>query len=365
MNLYEYMGKDIFRQYGIPVPNGYVVSSVDEVRKLTNPVAVKSQILLGGRGKAGGIKFAKTDQELKDAVKSLLGTKVRNLTVTKVLIEDMLSIKHEYYVSIALNRSARSPTLIASAMGGVEIETVPDEKIFKRIIDPSLGYSDFIGREASTFMGLSPDLSKQFLDLLKKLYNVYRGEDAELVEINPLVETNDGKLIAADAKVVIDSDAMFRHREFDIKDPEKTPLELKAESKGYAFVELDGDIGVIANGAGLTMATLDALLLHKGRPRNFLDLGGTDNVDIVVNAFDLVLEAKPKAILVNIFGGVTKCDTVAQGIVDAKKKFDIKIPIVVRLSGVHEEEGRQILKENGIEAFSEMMPAIERVTKVF
>ncbi len=365
LNLYEYMGKDIFRQYGIPVPNGYVVSSVDEVRKLTNPVAVKSQILLGGRGKAGGIKFAKTDQELKDAVKSLLGTKVRNLTVTKVLIEDMLSIKHEYYVSIALNRSARSPTLIASAMGGVEIETVPDEKIFKRIIDPSLGYSDFIGREASTFMGLSPDLSKQFLDLLKKLYNVYRGEDAELVEINPLVETNDGKLIAADAKVVIDSDAMFRHREFDIKDPEKTPLELKAESKGYAFVELDGDIGVIANGAGLTMATLDALLLHKGRPRNFLDLGGTDNVDIVVNAFDLVLEAKPKAILVNIFGGVTKCDTVAQGIVDAKKKFDIKIPIVVRLSGVHEEEGRQILKENGIEAFSEMMPAIERVTKVF
>lgn len=365
LNLYEYMGKDIFRQYGIPVPNGYVVSSVDEVRKLTNPVAVKSQILLGGRGKAGGIKFAKTDQELKDAVKALLGTKVRNLTVTKVLIEDMLSIKHEYYVSIALNRSARAPTVIASAMGGVEIETVPDEKIFKRIIDPSLGYSDFIGREASTFMGLSPDLSKQFLDLLKKLYNVYKGEDAELVEINPLVETTDGRLIAADAKVVIDSDAMFRHREFSIQDPEKTPLELKAEGKGYAFVELDGDIGVIANGAGLTMATLDALLLHKGRPRNFLDLGGTDNVDIVVNAFDLVLEAKPKAILVNIFGGVTKCDTVAQGIVDAKKKFDIKIPIVVRLSGVHEEEGRQILKENGIEAFSEMMPAIERVTKVF
>ncbi|CAC12453.1 probable succinyl-CoA synthetase, beta subunit [Thermoplasma acidophilum] len=365
LNLYEYMGKDIFRQYGIPVPNGYVVSSVDEVRKLTNPVAVKSQILLGGRGKAGGIKFAKTDQELKDAVKALLGAKVRNLTVTKVLIEDMLNIKHEYYVSITLNRSARAPTVIASAMGGVEIETVPDEKIFKRIIDPSLGYSDFIGREASTFMGLSPDLSKQFLDLLKKLYNVYKGEDAELVEINPLVETNDGKLIAADAKVVIDSDAMFRHREFNIQDPEKTPLELKAEGKGYAFVELDGDIGVIANGAGLTMATLDALLLHKGKPRNFLDLGGTDNVDIVVNAFDLVLEAKPKAILVNIFGGVTKCDTVAQGIVDAKKKFDIKIPIVVRLSGIHEEEGRQILKENGIEAFSEMMPAIERVTKVF
>ncbi|WP_010916532.1 ADP-forming succinate--CoA ligase subunit beta [Thermoplasma volcanium] len=365
MNLYEYMGKDIFREYGIPVPNGYVVSSPQDVKKFTNPVAVKSQILLGGRGKAGGIKFAKTDEELKNAVSTLLSTKVRNMTVTKVLIEDMLNIKHEYYVSIALNRAAKSPMLIASAMGGMEIENVPDDKIFKRIIDPSLGYSDFIGREASQFMGLPPELSKQFLDILKKLYNVYRGEDCELVEINPLVETGDGKLIAADAKVVIDSDAIYRHREFSIQDPEKTPLELKAEGKGYAFVELDGDIGVIANGAGLTMATLDALLLHKGKPRNFLDLGGTDNVDIVINAFDLVLEAKPKAILVNIFGGVTKCDTVAQGIVEAKKKFDIKIPVVVRLSGVHEVEGRKILQDNGIEAFSEMMPAIERVTKVF
>ncbi|MGC8609594.1 MAG: ADP-forming succinate--CoA ligase subunit beta, partial [Thermoplasmata archaeon] len=364
MNLYEYMGKDIFRKYGVPVPQGYVISKPEEVKPFTSPVAVKSQILLGGRGKAGGIKFAKNDQDLKNAAKELFSTKIRNMPVTKLLIEDMLSIKHEYYVSITLNRAERAPMVIASAMGGVEIENVPDEKLYKRLIDPSLGYSDFIGREASIFMGLSPELTKQFLDILKKLYKVYEGEDCELVEINPMVETSDGKLIAADAKIVIDSDALFRHKEFDIKDPDKTPLELKAEGKGYAFVELDGDIGVIANGAGLTMATLDALMLHKGKPRNFLDLGGTDNVDIVVNAFDLVLEAKPKAILVNIFGGVTKCDTVAQGIVAAKDKFKIKMPIIVRLSGVHEEEGRKILKDDGIESFGEMMPAIERVVKV-
>jgi succinyl-CoA synthetase beta subunit len=254
--------------------------------------------------------------------------------------------------------------LIASPSGGVEIESVPQNQIFTRRIDPLLGYSDYIGREAAKFMKFDKNLSAQFRDILEKLYRVFQEEDCELVEINPLVETAEGNLIAADAKVIMDNDSMFRHKDIKITDPEKTPLELEAQSKGYSFIELDGQIGVIANGAGLTMATLDALTLHKGKPRNFLDLGGTDDVEIVVNAFDLVLKADPRAILVNIFGGVTKADTVANGIAAAKKRFKITKPIVVRLSGVHEDEGRKILKENGIESFPTMMEAIERVVKV-
>ncbi|MCL5665219.1 MAG: ADP-forming succinate--CoA ligase subunit beta [Candidatus Thermoplasmatota archaeon] len=355
------MGKNIFRSSGIPVPDGYVVEKLSELKPFEKPVAVKSQILLGGRGKSGGIKFARNADELKDFTGQLLGSKIRGLEVKKVLIEEMINIDHEFYLSIALSRPDRRPVIIASAQGGVEIESVPEDKIIKRLVDPILGYSDYLGREISQFLGLSKDISKDFMSILRNLYNVYVGEDCELVEINPLVITKEGKMIAADSKIVMDTDSMYRHRDINITDPEKTPLELEAQSKGYAFVELDGNIGVIANGAGLTMATLDALTLHKGRPRNFLDLGGTDSVDIVITAFDLVLKAKPSAILVNIFGGVTKCDTVASGIASAKEKFNIKQPIVVRLSGVHEEEGREILKKSGIDAYSQMMPAIEAV----
>ncbi|MCL5731262.1 MAG: ADP-forming succinate--CoA ligase subunit beta [Candidatus Thermoplasmatota archaeon] len=364
MNLYEYSGKEIFRKFQIPVPDGYVITSAAELKPYTSPVVVKSQVLIGGRGKSGGIKFAKDQASLDQAVKDLMGSKVRGFTVNKLLIEQMLDIKKEFYLSITLNRSERKPMLICSASGGVEIETVPEEQIFRKSIDPITGYSDFIGREAAKFMKFDENLSKQLRSILSKLYDVFVHYDCELVEINPLVMNGDGRLIAADAKVIIDSDSTYRHPEFPKDDPERTPLELEAQSKGYAFVELDGIIGVIANGAGLTMATLDALLLHKGKPRNFLDLGGTDSTDIVVEAFDLVLKAKPRAILVNIFGGVTKCDTVASGIVEAKKKFGISQHIVVRLSGVRENEGREILKQNGIDAFSEMMPAVEKVVSL-
>lgn len=363
MNLYEYMGKAIFKQYGLPVPDSYLVEKESDVKGFTKPVVVKSQILLGGRGKSGGIKFAKSQDELNQGVKELLGSKIRGLAVTKVLVEEMLNIDKEYYVSIALNRTNRAPILIATSQGGVEIESVPEDKLFKRSIDPLLGYSDFIGREAVEFMGLSKEEGKQLRKVLASLYEIFVKEDCELVEINPLVVTKEGKLIAADSKVIMDSDSMYRHTDINITDPEKTPLELEAQGKGYSFVELQGNIGVIANGAGLTMATLDGLTLHNGKPRNFLDLGGTDSVDIVVNAFEMVLKAEPEAILVNIFGGVTKCDTVANGIVAAKDRLGIKQPIVVRLSGVHEDEGRQILSDHGIESYPGMMAAIESVVK--
>ncbi|MHB8360860.1 MAG: ADP-forming succinate--CoA ligase subunit beta [Thermoplasmataceae archaeon] len=364
MNLYEYMGKSIFKEYGIPVPDGYVVENLKDLKEFVKPVVVKSQILLGGRGKSGGIKFAKTSDELKKGVSELLGSKIRDYTVSRLLIEEMINIKSELYVSVTLDRTSRSPIIMATSQGGVEIETLPKEKIFIKTIDPILGYSDFIARETIKFMGLEHELGKQFSSILRKLYQIFEEKDCELVEINPLVITAEGKLIAADAKVIIDSDSIFRHREFNVVDPEKTPLELEANTAGYSFIELEGNIGVIANGAGLTMATLDALTLHKGRPRNFLDLGGTDNVEIVANAFNFVLKANPKAILVNIFGGVTKCDTVATGIVEAKRRHQIKQPIVVRLSGVREEEGRKILTEAGIDSFPGMMMAIERVVKL-
>ncbi|MCL5437942.1 MAG: ADP-forming succinate--CoA ligase subunit beta [Candidatus Thermoplasmatota archaeon] len=363
MNLYEYMGKEIFSSFGIPVPSGYVIHDVADLKPLSGSVVVKSQVLIGGRGKSGGIKFASDEAQLKEAVTGLLGTKIRGYTVSTLLIEEKINIAKEYYVSISLNRTERKPLIMASASGGVEIESVDPKEIYTRIIDPLTGYSDYIGREIVSFLGLQGEVASQFRSLLSKLYKVFKEEDCELAEINPLVLTAEGKVLAADAKVVIDSDSLYRHQKYNVTDPEKTPLELEAQGKGYSFVEMDGLIGVIANGAGLTMATLDALTLHKGNPRNFLDLGGTDSIDIVVNAFELVLKANPKAILVNIFGGVTKCDTVASGITAAKAKFNISRPIVVRLSGVREEEGREILKNNGIQAYSEMMPAIEAVVK--
>ena len=358
------MGKSIFREYGVPVPEGYVVENLSDVKAFTKPVVIKSQILLGGRGKSGGIKFAKTEADLKKGVSELLGSKIRDYTVSKVLIEEMIDIKKELYVSVTLDRTSRSPIIMATSQGGVEIETLPRENIFIKTVDPILGYSDFMSREAIKFMGLSPEVGKQFAGILRKLYQIFEEKDCELVEINPLVITGDGKVIAADAKVIIDSDSIFRHKEFNVVDPEKTPLELEANAAGYSFIELNGNIGVIANGAGLTMATLDALTLHKGYPRNFLDLGGTDNVEIVAKAFEFVLKANPKAILVNIFGGVTKCDTVATGIVEAKRRYKIAQQIVVRLSGVKEDEGRKILSDAGIEAFPGMMSAIDRVVKI-
>lgn len=361
MNLYEYQGKKLFKTFGIPVPDSYVVNTPSELKPYDKPVVVKSQILLGGRGKSGGIKFAKSQQELSQAVNDLLGSKIRDLPVKSLLIEEMIHISKEFYVSIALNRAARQPVMIASPSGGVEIESVPDEKIKRKNLDPLLGYSSFVGKDFSSFMGFDKDLSAQFNRILTCMYDLFTKYDCELVEINPLVLTAEGKLIAADSKVVVDNDSLFRHKDLNFEDPERTPLEREAQEKGYSFVELDGKIGVIANGAGLTMATLDALTLHKGKPRNFLDLGGTDSTEIVVNAFDLVLKAKPQAILVNIFGGVTKCDTVAAGIVEAKKKFDVKQPMVVRLSGVREDIGRKILTDNGIDAYSSMMGAIEKV----
>ncbi|MEM0139687.1 MAG: ADP-forming succinate--CoA ligase subunit beta [Ferroplasma sp.] len=362
MNLYEYMGKDIFRKYGIPVPDGYVIEKAGDLKKFEYPVAIKSQILSGKRGKAGGIKFAKNQAEQVEYANQLLGSTINNLTVSKLLVERMLNIKKELYLSITLDRSAKMPVIILSSDGGMEIESVPEENIHKIYIDPMVGYSDYIAREALSYLPV--ENKKQFSDLLSKLYQAFVGEDALLTEINPLVIDADNNVIAGDSKVIIDDNALYRHKGYMILDPDKTVLENEAASKSFTFIEMDGNIGVIANGAGLTMATLDALTLHKLKPRNFLDLGGTDNIEIVEEAFSFVMRAKPEIIFVNIFGGVTKADTVANGIVSSKKKFNIKQPIVVRLSGVHEEEGQKILLDSGIKAFTNMADAVKELSRI-
>ncbi|MEM3220740.1 MAG: ADP-forming succinate--CoA ligase subunit beta [Thermoplasmata archaeon] len=365
MNLYEFQGKEMFKKFEIPIPDGYVVKSADEVKGDVLPAALKSQVLVGGRGKAGGIKFADSIEEAKARVSELLSQEIKGSKVKYVLVERKLNISKELYVSITVDRSKKKPIVMASSEGGVEIESVEESKIATYYIDPLIGYHPYIGKIISKKIGLDGDLAKQFNSLLSNMYKLFEAYDCELVEINPLVITKEGKLIAADSKVIVDSDSLFRHKDVPVNEEDLTELERIARQEGYAFVELDGIVGVIANGAGLTMATLDSLLLHGMKPRNFLDLGGTDSVDIVKNAFPLIQKANPKYIFVNIFGGVTKCDTVAQGIVLAKNEFGINVPIVVRLNGVHEEEGREILKNNGIEAFATMTEAVEKLAKIY
>ncbi|MGC8980879.1 MAG: ADP-forming succinate--CoA ligase subunit beta [Thermoplasmata archaeon] len=365
MNLYEFQGKELFRKFGIPVPDGYVIKAPEEVRDDIFPAALKAQVLVGGRGKAGGIKFANSREEAINMARDLLSQTIKGSKVKYVLVERKINIDKELYISITIDRSKRRPLVMASTEGGVEIESVEESKIHMKWIDPMHGYSPYIAKILAKKLNLTGDIARQFSELLSGMSRLFEEYDAELVEINPLVITKEGKLIAADSKVIIDTDSLFRHRDVPVNLDDLTELERYAKEKDYSFVELDGDIGVIANGAGLTMATLDSLLLHGLKPRNFLDLGGTDSVDIVKNAFPLIMKANPKMIFVNIFGGVTKCDTVANGIVLAKKEFGIDKPIVVRLNGVHEEEGRQILKENGIEAFANMPEAVKKVAEIY
>ncbi|MDP8012163.1 MAG: ADP-forming succinate--CoA ligase subunit beta [Thermoplasmata archaeon] len=365
MNLYEFQGKELFKKFGIPVPDGYVIQDPKEIRDDIFPVALKSQVLVGGRGKAGGIKFADNKNDAIAKATELFSQTIKGSKVKYILVERKLNIDKELYISITIDRGKKRPLVMASAEGGVEIETVEESKIYMHWIDPLIGYSPYLSKMVSKKLNLNSEQSKQLSNLLKNMYTLFQTYDCELVEINPLVITKEGNIIAADSKVIVDSDSLFRHKDVPVNLDDLTDLERIAKMQDYSFVELDGDIGVIANGAGLTMATLDSLLLHGLKPRNFLDLGGTDSVDIVKNAFPLVLKAQPKIIFVNIFGGVTKCDTVAQGIVLAKKEYNINLPIVVRLNGVHEEEGRQILKDNGIDAFATMPEGVAKVAEIY
>jgi succinyl-CoA synthetase beta subunit len=360
----EFQGKELFRAFSIPIPDGYVIRSADEVAEVVRPIVVKAQVFAGGRGRAGGVKFASTTDQARQAADDILGMEISGMGVDQVLLEERLNVDREMYLSISLDRGAGLPVLMAMAEGGMEVEAVDESKLGIWHIHPFIGLPDYIPREIGKFLRLAkPDQPK--LDaIVKGLWRLYESYDCELVEINPLVRTIDSHLIAADSKVTIDDDALYRHQDLEPAQGEFTPLELKAKAMGISFVQLEGNIGVIANGAGLTMATLDNLSLHGAQGGAFLDLGGTDDPEKVEEALELMTETDPAAILVNIFGGITKCDTVAEGVVQARKRLGLGTPLVARIRGVNEERARDILMKDGISAFTDLDEACREVGRL-
>ncbi|MCK5548427.1 MAG: ADP-forming succinate--CoA ligase subunit beta, partial [Thermoplasmata archaeon] len=355
--------KEIFAENGIPTPKGTVIEKADDLKSIESfPVALKSQVLVGGRGKAGGIKFAKDAEEAKELLKALLELEIKGFKVNMVLAEEKIDVAKELYVGFVLDRGAGMPLLIASSYGGVEIESVPEEKLFKAHVHPLIGIQPFVLRGLVENFG-EKDGAKALSKIVRSLYDIFVKYDAELVEINPLVVTKDGDFIAADAKMTIDDNSSFRHKDIKVEEDLK-PLEREAKSKGISFIQLDGNIGVIANGAGLTMATLDSLNQFNGKGGVFLDLGGTDSPEKVSEAFVLMHKADPKVIFLNIFGGITKCDTVALGIRDALAEQEKKIPVVARIRGRNEEEAKKILNEAGFIATEDLELAAKKAAEL-
>jgi len=366
VKLAEWQGKKVFRSYGIPIPRGEVARSPAEAQELARsgkvplPCVVKAQVLSGGRGKGGAVRFANTPEEARDATAAILGLDFKGERVREVLLEEKLPIGRELYVSLTLDRSQRLPVLISSAQGGVEIESVPDGSIDQQSVDPFPGLTGYEKRQVSKVLGLSPPQARSIGGVLESIWKIFEQEDAELVEINPLAIVGDG-VVALDSKVIIEDDAAFRHPEYaEIRD-DRTELEEIAREKEIAFVQLDGNIGVIANGAGLTMATLDVLKELGGAPGVFLDLGGTDDPRKVSEAFLLMARAKPAAVFLNIFGGITRCDTVAKGLVEAMGQVppSERFPLVARIRGNNEAEGIQILRAAGVTAISDLREAAQ------
>ena len=362
MKLFEHMAKDVLRSAGVPVPRGRLCRTPDEAAlaaRTLGPVAVKAQVLVGGRGKAGGIRLAETPDEAAAHAAAILGMDIHGHEVHEVYCEERLAIERELYLSVAIDASARRPVLIASADGGIAIEDVPEKSIVKRGIDLPWGLLPYQARQVAQRLGLGADLARDFVDIASRLYRVFRARDAELVECNPLAVA-DGRLVAADARLNVDDDAVQRQTDLPATS-EATELEGRVRALGLAFVQLDGDIAVMANGAGITMATIDVLHHYGGRPMNFLDAGGGSAAGPTAEALDILLSTGPKAVLVNIFGGITRCDEVAKAILEVQRRGNLRAPLVVRLVGTNEEQGTQLLREAGIDAFTSMREAAVRV----
>jgi succinyl-CoA synthetase beta subunit len=365
LKLYEYMAKGVLGAAGVPIPRGRLCRTPAEVAEACRdlgPVAVKAQVLVGGRGKAGGIKVADTPAEAEAAARQILGMDLKGYRVELVYCEQKLSIQQELYLSLTFDPGAKRPLLIASAAGGIAIEEVPEKAIVKRGVPVAWGLQPFMAYQVARRLGLTGELAREFAALAGKLYRIFVDNDAELVEINPLAVV-DGHLIAADARLNVDDDALGRHPDLP-RTSEATPLEQRVRALGLSFVELDGDIAVMANGAGITMATLDVLQHYGGRPMNFLDAGGGSAAGPTAEALRILFATRPKAVLVNIFGGITRCDEVAKAIVQVKQEGGAAladIPLVVRLVGTNEAEGHALLRQAGIDAFRSMQEAAERV----
>ena len=355
MKLHEYQSKTIFSKYGIPIPKGRVATTAQEAKhiaeELGGRVVIKSQVLVGGRGKAGGVKVAKDAQEAEQLAAQILSMEIKGLPVRKVLVDEAAAIETELYFSITNDRAARKPVMIASAAGGVDIEEVAaktPEKIIKVRIDPLLGLREYQARDVAASIDLPRDYWKDFSKVANGLWQVYKETDATLAEINPLVITKDKRLIALDGKMMIDDNAMFRHADLaEMRDiDEEVAAETEARKYGLSFIKLDGNIGCMVNGAGLAMTSMDIVKLFGGEPANFLDIGGGAAADKVAAAMRIILsDPNVKAILFNIFGGITRCDEVARGILTAMAEVKPKVPMVVRLVGTNAEEGRKLLKD--------------------
>ncbi|MEA3144201.1 MAG: succinyl-CoA synthetase beta subunit [Thermoplasmata archaeon] len=369
MNLFEYQGRELYEQYGIPCAKGFVVASMQEleakIAQAHYPVVVKAQVLVGGRGKAGGVKFADNAQQLREVTKSILGLDIKGHVTKKVMVAQKLDFAREFYLSLLVDRASRRHMMIFSPDGGVEIESVPEERIFKATIDPLTGFQPFHARAVLLKSGLDADTQKQIGALMAKLYTLFVKMDCELAEVNPLaVLRGDGKVVAGDAKVVLNDSALFRHKEFQQKDESMTDLEQEAREKGVALVQLDGNIGVMANGAGLTMATLDALTHFGAKPSVFLDLSGTDNPEKVAEAVRLMKKAKPAVMFLNLFGGITKCDTVAKGLVQVLQKEGVEFPIITRIKGTNAKEANDILHSFGLETANTLQEAAQKAAEM-
>jgi succinyl-CoA synthetase beta subunit len=373
LKIHEYQARELFESKGIPIPKGALCKSPEDAKRaaeaIGKPVVVKSQILVAGRGKAGGIKIAENPSEAFVVSQQLLGSIIKGIPVTSLLVVEHVKATKELYLGFAIDRAKRKIALIASSEGGIDLEELArskPEKIFRREIDPIVGLHAFEAREAAMAIGLDGKISNEFVSICQKIFSIFMTVDADLCESNPLaIDSSTDSLVALDARITLDDNALFRHPEYRQVDEELSPLEREAQASGLAFVQLEGDIGIIGNGAGLVMATLDVVAHFGGRPANFLDMGGGSKAEDVYKAVKICLEQENlNAVFLNVLGGITKCDEVALGLIRALKESDSKVPFVVRMVGTNEEEGRSLLAENHISYLDSMETAAQEVVKI-
>jgi succinyl-CoA synthetase beta subunit len=371
LNIHEYQAKEVFARYGIPVPPGKVATTVEGAEKISRelgrPVVVKAQVHVGGRGKAGGIKFGKTPEETRKVASQVLGMNIKGLTVKTVLVTASMDVASESYLGLVVDRRAKKPVFMASPAGGVDIEEVArttPEKIFKVHVDPCTGLLPYQARFLASKIEKDPKLQGQIASIAHKLWRVFWETDCSLAEINPLVRTSQGEIVALDAKINLDDNGLFRHSELEALREGENEHEKAAREMGLSYVKLDGSVGCCVNGAGLAMATMDLIKHHGGEPANFLDIGGSSSPEKVLTAMRIICsDPGVKAVFFNIFGGITRCDDVANGIVKALKEIDVKVPIVIRLTGTNEEKAREILKQANLSATTSMDGGVMQALK--
>jgi len=375
MKIYEFQAYEIFIKRGIPSPWGEVAKTSEEVKKIAEklgrPVVVKAQVLVGGRGKAGGIKLASTPEEAYRAAEGILNSKLKGILVKRVFVKESVSIKEEYYLGVTVDRAQKRVVVMVSPAGGIDIEEVARTnpgKIFKFYVNPLLGFKSHEANKLASALTKDKNLVKGIAKILSGLYRIFEEMDSSLVEINPLVITKEGSLFALDAKIIFDDNALYRHPEISsLRDLEvEDPLEVRAKEAGVSYVRLEGNIGCIVNGAGLAMATMDLVKHYGAEPANFLDVGGGASSQQVGKALDIVLsDEQVRAVLVNIFGGITRCDIVAEGLIQALSKREMNLPLIIRLTGTNEEEGRKKLKGiKGIFLAATMSEAAKKAMEV-